>query len=134
MNKKYIAALVIILLQSSPLLADTAKKIPTMLVADDVFYNYQDKIVIAEGGVEVVQGRRMLIADKIIYNQKSNVVTAIGNISLLEPDGTVLFAHEAELRDDLKKGVVEKFSVRLNDGSVLTANSAVRENEKKIVL
>lgn len=134
MNKKYIAALVIILLQSSPLLADTAKKIPTMLVADDVFYNYQDKIVIAEGGVEVVQGRRMLIADKIIYNQKSNIVTAIGNISLLEPDGTVLFAHEAELRDDLKKGVVEKFSVRLNDGSVLTANSAVRENEKKIVL
>lgn len=100
-----------------------------LIHADMITYKPESSLVIAEGNVEITQKGRILLADKVTYDQKTNTVNAYGNISLLEPDGTVLFADNVELKKDLKQGIITDFRARFGDESLLAANSAVRVNE-----
>lgn len=109
-------------------------KKPAMVEADEMHYDKKKMMVSASGSVKVMQGDRILMADKVSYDQKNNVVKASGNISLLEPDGSVVFADEIELKDDLKAGIVDRFSAKFKDESRLAANKAERLDEDVTVL
>jgi LPS-assembly protein len=85
-------------------------------------------IVIARGKVEVAQGDSILMADQIIYYQTTDLVIATGNVSLLQPNGDVLFAQKAELKDAMKRGIIRDFKARFADNSVLVAQSAIKRN------
>ncbi len=96
---------------------------PVLMKADELVYERELGLVVAKGGVEIMQGPRILLADTVSYNQKTNVVTASGNVRLLEPTGEVIFAEYVELTDDMKNGVVENLRIRLSDDSRLAANA-----------
>ncbi len=102
---------------------------PAAISAEFLDYDAETEIVTAEGSVEIYQDKRLLMADKIIYDQQNNIVKAYGNIALVEPDGNVYFSDQAELRDDLKQGVVNNFRARLADNSLFASNLALREDE-----
>jgi LPS-assembly protein len=97
-----------------------------LLEADDVTYDTERSIVSAAGNVEIVSSGRILQADVLRYDQETDVVTASGNVSLLERDGTVLFADELELSDQLKNGSINGFKALLSDNSRFAAASAAR--------
>jgi LPS-assembly protein len=97
-----------------------------LLEADDVTYDTERSIVSAAGNVEIVSSGRILQADVLRYDQETDVVTASGNVSLLERDGTVLFADELELSDQLKNGSIAGFKALLSDDSRFAAASAAR--------
>lgn len=97
---------------------------PVALTADEVGYDQQNAIVVARGHVEVVQGLNILNADQLIYFQRINLVKAKGNVSMLQPSGDVYFADSVELKDDMKRGVIDKFQARLADNSVFAAAEA----------
>lgn len=103
-------------------------KPPAFIEADSMHYDEDTHTVSAVGNVQITQGKRVLIADKVTYNQNSNEVKARGHISLMEPDGMVFFAKEADLRDDLKSGVINQFKARLNDNSLFSAKKASRKD------
>ena len=107
---------------------------PVLLQADHMGYDSTNKIVIAQGNVEVVQGETILLADRIVYFQTRNKVQAEGNVSLLEQTGTVYFADKVELSDDLKTGVINEFRIRLPDQSLFAAAQARRESETRTKL
>lgn len=108
--------------------------LPALIEADDLRYDQEAGIVRANGNVEVVQGERMLLADAIIYEKDADKVIAQGNVSLMEPDGTVFFADEIVLRQELKTGIVRGFSARLGDSSLVAANYALRKEKGVTVL
>lgn len=107
---------------------------PTLLTADRIDFLQQENIVMASGNVEVVQGDTMLVADKLVYDRSREIVTAQGNISIIDETGNVVFADEAELRDQLNSGVIEQFKMRLNDESMFASARAVRVNENLLIM
>lgn len=99
---------------------------PVLLNADHLTYDQNTGIVTAEGNVEISQGERVLMADRVIYSERDGRVVASGNVSILEPTGEVLFADYAELRDEMRNGVIDNFRARLTDNSRFAAAAATR--------
>ncbi len=107
---------------------------PVVLIADHIERNDELGITTAAGNVELAQGSRLILADAITYNERDNVVSASGNVTLLEPSGDVLFADYAELKDDLREGVISQFRAQLTDGARLAANGARRTGGNRTVM
>ncbi len=99
---------------------------PVVLIADNIERDDELGLTRASGNVELAQGLRLIVADTITYNERDNVVAASGNVTLLEPSGNVVFADYAELKDDLREGVISQFRARLSDGARMAANGARR--------
>lgn len=97
--------------------------------ADNLTYDENTDTVTAEGHVEAAYGPRLLFADKVTYNQTTGIVVATGNVVLTDPDGTTLFADEAQLADDLRDGIVRGIGMRLADNSAMAALRATRTGE-----
>ena len=110
------------------------RALPTFIKADHLYYHQEKNMATADGNVEVMYGERLLYADRIIYHHTENRVEAIGNVSLMEPTGTVVFAHQVELRDGLKDGVVEHFQARFENDALLAGRRAVRSEGKRTLL
>lgn len=102
---------------------------PVTMQADEMGYDQQNAIVVARGGVEVIQGAYILNADQLVYFQRSNLVQARGNVSILQPSGDVYFAEYVELKDSMQQGVIRNFRARLADNSVFAANEARKINK-----
>ncbi len=102
---------------------------PVYFQAEAMGYDTTNHIVHAKGHVEVYQGEYILLADRIRYLQDENKVYAEGHVSLLEPGGTVYFADNLELKDNMKEGVVREFRIRLADNSLFAAREARKINE-----
>lgn len=102
--------------------------------ADKMAYDNNNAIVVAQGNVEVMRGERILLADRIYYYQDQDVVRAKGNVSLLQPDGSVLFADNVQLENEFKTGVVRQFRARLEDNAAFAAAEARRVSETEIRL
>jgi len=107
---------------------------PVLLEAQQVGYDKNNALVIARGGVEVVQGQYLLLADRIVYFQNQNLVRAEGNVTLLQPNGDVFFADQMDLKDDLKTGVIQNFRARLADNAVFASREAKRLNPYQVRL
>jgi GTP cyclohydrolase II len=98
---------------------------PVLLSSEQIDYENNGEVVIADGKVEISQGDTILLADQVIYDRSTGIVTAHGNISVLEPSGNVYFADDLELHDSMSQGVVKEFKTRLIDDSLLTSASAM---------
>jgi LPS-assembly protein len=122
------AALLVValLIAAPPLAALDLGEGPVLLVADEVVYDTEAKIITAIGNVEVTRGERRLLADTLRYNQATDVMEAEGNVALVEPTGDTLFADRVVLSGDLKEGVAEQLRARLTDGSLLAAEGGHR--------
>lgn len=107
---------------------------PVALTADRVDYLQQEDVVMATGHVEIVQGDTMVLAQKVVYDRTNGIVTASGDVSIMDSTGSVMFADEAELRDDLSRGVIEQFKARFADDSLFASARAVRVNEDVLEL
>lgn len=100
--------------------------------AEQVNYDHESGVVSAAGRVEVIRDETVLFADKITYDQNTDLVYAEGNVAVSGPDGEVAFSDRFVLQNDFKQGVVEYFSARLSDGSLIAAAEAKRINENRI--
>lgn len=98
------------------------------LSADAIAADHERHIVVATGHVEVIQDDSILNAQKITYYQDRDLVVAEGDVSMLQPSGDVMFAEKAELKDAMKRIVIEDFKARLSDNAVMVANRATRPN------
>ncbi len=100
------------------------------LEADSVIQDDKNKIVTAEGQVEVRYRGRILRAQTLTYAQDTGVVTAMGEVTVINPDGTAQFADQIVLDDDLRAGVALGFSARLQNNIKIASDYLVRRNEE----
>ncbi len=94
-------------LLTSVTLAQDLARLPVTLLADDVAYDSQARVLVARGNVEVLYQGNRLRATEIIYNAQSQTVRATGPIQLDGDDGTRILADLADLSSDLTKGLIE---------------------------
>lgn len=99
---------------------------PVTFTADEVEYDRERGLVTARGRVEAWQGERFLRADEFSYDRNTGTVRVRGNVELLDPDGQVLFADEAELKDRLRDGVLEGVRALLAGNARMAATGARR--------
>lgn len=99
---------------------------PVTFTAEEVEYDRERGIVTARGRVEAWQGERFLRADEFSYDRNTGVVRVRGNVQLLEPDGQVMFADEAELRDRFRNGTLEGVRALLANNGRMAATGARR--------
>ncbi|MEQ1889428.1 MAG: LPS assembly protein LptD [Alphaproteobacteria bacterium] len=97
--------------------------------ADNLSYDQNSDTIIAEGHVEAAYGKRLLFANSVNYNQTTGIVIASGDVVLTDPDGSTLFADQAQLSSDLRDGVVRGIGLRMADNSAMAAASATRKGE-----
>lgn len=99
---------------------------PVAFTAGQLEFDERTNTVIASGGVEAWQGGRVLRAREIRFDRNANRIHARGDVAIVEADGRVVFAEEAELTDDLREGVARDIRALLAEGGRLAATGARR--------
>lgn len=116
-RNRFLSLIVCLWLAALPALAQSGSDAPVLVTADTLKYDQELGVVTAEGGVELVQGGRTLLADLVSYSERDDKVIASGNVSLMEADGTVLFADYMELTAGMRNGFIRDVSFLLSDNS-----------------
>ena len=112
--------------QLSPLPAGGKRNAPIGFSADQVRYERNHSLVIATGHVEAWQNHIVLRADRITFDRTTGVATATGHVTLIQPNGTVLYAQSAVLSDRMRDGILQHISARLAQNARLVANAGKR--------
>jgi LPS-assembly protein len=99
---------------------------PVTFTADQVEYDKDNALVTATGHVEAWQNDHILRADKITFDRNTGVAAATGHVVLLEPDGEVIFADYAEMRNNMQDGILKDMRALLQQNGRLAANGAQR--------
>lgn len=102
--------------------------------ADNLNYDSDTEVVIAEGNVAMNRDTISMRADKVTWNRKSGQVFAEGNVAITNPEGDVAYGDKIELTDTLRDGVVENLLVVLDNGSRLAAIRGTRFDNGNIEL
>ncbi|WP_424990186.1 LPS-assembly protein LptD [Fluviibacterium sp. S390] len=77
----------------------------TALAADLVRIEGED-VLVATGNVEIFHGDTQLRADSLRYDRAKDRIFVSGPITIIDPDGTILLADQAELQADLETGLL----------------------------
>lgn len=116
-----VLALTITLLAALPLEARTARPqddyyedIPVNIIADAINYEDQGKNLVAQGGVEIVQGKRILRADIVKINLTTKDTHASGKV-MLQEGGDVLYCDAFDINLDSQLGKVESGKVFIKE-------------------
>lgn len=114
---------------AQPPLADGLERGELYMEADLVVRDDAGKTTTARGDVEVRYNGRTLRADELIYEEERGVITARGHVQTISGTGSVEYADEIVLDDEMKAGVATGFSTRMENNAKLAAATAVRRNE-----
>ena len=96
------------------------------VIADTLTYDDRTKIATATGTVQLTYGPYVLTATKVVYNMKDKTFSANGSIVLREPNGNVLEADTATLKDTFKEGFAQHVTALLTNNVTITAQYARR--------
>ncbi len=100
----------------------------TLIFADELRYDENTQTITATGNVEIEREGRILLADEITYNQETDIATATGNVTLVDDNGSVVFADQAEISGDLKEGLAREVQILLADESRMAARIIQRRD------
>lgn len=98
--------------------------------ADLVIRDDKNKVTTARGNVEVRYQGRTLRAQELIYDETQGTMRAKGDTTIINADGSVQFADEIVLDDEMKAGVATGFSSRLPQNVKMAAASAVHRSDR----
>jgi LPS-assembly protein len=101
---------------------------PVTFSAEEVEYDRERERVVARGRVEAWQGGRFLRADSFTYDRNTRIALLQGNVQIIEADGQVFYAEEAELGDGFRDGVLTEVRARLAQNARLAGNGARRSD------
>ncbi len=113
-------------LPGGPPSANPSRDAPVVFTADEVEYNDATGVVSARGRVEAWQGERFVRADSFTHDRNTGVSVLRGNVQLIEADGQVLYAEEAELSGGFRDGVLREIQARLPQNARMAARGARR--------
>ena len=113
---------------------DTASEQQIGFAADNLNYDGDTEVVVAEGNVQMNREAIEMRADKVTWNRQTGQVFAEGNVMIKNPEGDIAYGDKIELTDTLRDGVVENLLVVLDNGSRLAAVKGTRFDNGNIEL
>ncbi|WP_421693193.1 LPS-assembly protein LptD [Aestuariivirga sp.] len=96
------------------------------VIAERLTYDANTKVATATGTVQLTYGPYILTATRVAYNMKSGTFEANGSVILKEPNGNILEADSAQLRDTFKEGFANHVKALLTNNVTITAIYAKR--------
>lgn len=102
--------------------------------ADDLNYDSEGDIVVAQGQVEMNREAIRLRADRVTWNRNTGEVVAEGNVAIRNPEGDMAYGERIQLTDTLRDGVIDNMLVVLENGSRLAAARGTRFDNGNIEL
>ena len=96
------------------------------VVADRLSYDGRREVATATGTVQLTYGPYVLTATKVVYDMKSGTFSANGSIMLREPNGNVIEADSAVLKDTFREGFARHVRALLTNDVTITADYARR--------
>lgn len=109
--------------------AATASEPLVVLEADSIVRDDEADTITAEGNVEARYEGRVLRAKRLVYSLRDNTIRAQGGVEIVDPDGSVRYAEELEVDQQLNTGFATGFGARIAGGGTLAAAAAVRPAE-----
>lgn len=100
-----------------------------VLEADTLVRDDATNTITAEGNVEARYEGRTLRTKRLIYNLSDHTIRAQGGVEIVDPDGTVRYAEEVEVDEQLNTGFSTNFAARIAGGGTTAAMAAVRPSE-----
>ena len=85
-----------------------------------------DRILVAEGAVEVFYQGRRLTAARLSFDRVADSLTIDGPITLSDGSGVTVLASQAELKADMTEGILRSARVVMNDQLQLAAAEVLR--------
>lgn len=95
--------------------------------ANRITYDAATKRAIATGMVRMVYGPYVLVASRVIYDEASGRFDANGSVELREPNGNIMQATEAMLRNKFKEGFARHVRALLTNDVTIAALYAKRQ-------
>ncbi|MEL6915622.1 MAG: LPS assembly protein LptD [Pseudomonadota bacterium] len=105
--------------------APTDLAMPAALVADRVALT-RDRLLVAEGNVEILQGDTRLTAARVTYDGATDTLTMEGPIVLRDGTSSVILASQAELSGGLRDGILRGARIVLNQQLQIAATEIQR--------
>lgn len=102
---------------------------PVTLEADVVDYDESGRTITAQGDVEARYEGRILRADQVVYNLDAGTIRALGNVQVVERDGSVTYADQIEVDEELELGVATELQGRVGGAGRIAARTAIRRGE-----
>ncbi len=96
------------------------------VTADRLTYDGKSEIATALGAVRLTYGPYVLTASKVVYDIKRGTFSANGSIEFREPNGNVLQADYAQLKDTFRQGFARHVRALLTNDVTITAAYARR--------
>jgi len=96
------------------------------VLADTLTYDQKTEIATATGTVQLTYGPYVLTATKVVYDMKKKTFSANGSVVLKEPNGNVLEADMATMKDTFAEGFAEHVRALLTNNVTITALYARR--------
>lgn len=103
------------------------------VVADRLTYDKKTEVATATGTVQLTYGPYVLTATNVSYNMKTGVFSANGSVVLREPNGNVLEADSAQLKDSFREGFANHVKALLTNDVTITAHYAQRYEDGNII-
>lgn len=117
----------------APAKADEGKKDQYLLSANQIQNDDQNKIITAQGQVEIDNDGQILKADQVEFQQIKDTVSARGDVALLTKDKNTVFAKEATLSSNFVDGEAKEVGMLMADNSRFAAKDARRVNGRYMV-
>lgn len=95
--------------------------------ADRIVFDPKSRIATASGTVRISYGPYILVATKVVYNEATDDFKANGSVELREPNGNILQAETADLRNKFKEGFATHLRALLTNDVTITAEYATRQ-------
>ncbi|APZ97221.1 organic solvent tolerance protein [Sphingopyxis sp. QXT-31] len=102
--------------------------------ADNLNYDSDTEIVVADGNVQMNREAIQMRANKVTWNRKTGEVVAEGDVAITNPEGDTAYGDRIVLTDSLRDGIVEDMLVVLDNGSRLAAVKGTRFDNGNIEL
>jgi LPS-assembly protein len=99
-----------------------------LLQADQLTYDNDRQVVVAEGSVQIFYNGTTVLAQRVRYAQQTRRLTAEGRVRITDINGNIYHAEAADLTDDLRDGFVRTLRLeRVEDRTNFSADSAERQ-------
>ena len=98
--------------------------------ADQVIYDSNADLVIAEGQVRMSRDGNYLAANRVSWDRKSGQVVAEGDVVVVNPEGDKLIGDRVDLTDTLRDGTIDNLLIVLESGGRIAATRGSRTGDR----
>lgn len=103
---------------------------PLTITSDNLTFDSDTNLYIAEGNVEISQGNKVLSADRVTLNKDTRDARAEGRVVLME-EGDIISCNTLDLNMDSRKGVIREGRIFLKKGNLhLTGEEIEKTGDK----